>query len=107
MRRLSAVLAAACLPLVTGTPAGADAPAPPPARVNVVQAVPGASVEVSVDGRRIAAGAAVGDVLGPFELEPGSHDISFRGKGVKVDSTLDVGTGDISDVVLHLPADVG
>jgi hypothetical protein len=60
-----------------------------------------------VDGRRVAAGAAVGDVLGPFELEPGSHDISFRGKGVKVDSTLDVGTGDISDVVLHLPADVG
>jgi hypothetical protein len=107
MRRLSAVLAAVCLPLLTGAPAGADAPAPQPANVNVVQAVPGATVEVSVDGRRVAAGAAVGDVLGPFELDPGSHEISFRGKGVKVDSTLDVGAGDTSDVVLHLPADVG
>ena len=107
MRRLSAVLAAACLPLVAGAPAGADVPAPPPARVNVVQAVPGATVDVTVDGRRVAGGAGVGEVLGPFELEPGSHEISFRGKGVKVESTLDVGAGDTSDVVLHLPADVG
>ncbi|WP_416953098.1 DUF4397 domain-containing protein [Nocardioides sp. T5] len=62
---------------------------------------------MSVDGRRVAGGAGVGDVLGPFELEPGSHEITFRGKGVKVESTLDVGAGDTSDVVLHLPADVG
>ena len=107
MRRLSAVLAAACLPLVAGASAGADVPAPLPARVNVVQAVPGATVDVTVDGRRVAGGAAVGEVLGPFELEPGSHVIAFRGKGVKVESTLDVGAGDNSDVVLHLPADVG
>ena len=107
MRRLSAVLAAACLPLIAGAPAGADVPAPPPARVNVVQAVPGATVDVTVDGRPVAGGAGVGEVLGPFELAPGSHEISFRGKGVKVESTLDVGAGDTSDVVLHLPADVG
>ena len=107
MRRLSAVLAAVCLPLVAGAPAGADVPAPSPARVNVVQAVPGATVDVTVDGRPVAGGAGVGEVLGPFELEPGSHEISFRGKGVKVESTLDVGAGDTSDVVLHLPADVG
>ena len=107
MRRLSAVLAAACLPLIAGAPAGADVPAPSPARVNVVQAVPGATVDVTVDGRPVAGGAGVGEVLGPFELAPGSHEISFRGKGVKVESTLDVGAGDTSDVVLHLPADVG
>lgn len=112
MRRLQAVLAsgvlaAACLPLAAGTPAGAEAPAPLPARVSVVQAVPGASVDVSVDGRRVAGGAAVGDVLGPFEMAPGSHEISFRGEGVRVESTLDVAAGDTSDVVLHLPADVG
>ncbi len=107
MRRRAALLAAVCLPLAMGSPAGAEAPAPLPARVSVVQAVPGTSVDVSVDGRRVAGGAGVGDVLGPFELEPGSHEISFRGKGVKVESTLDVGAGDTSDVVLHLPADVG
>jgi hypothetical protein len=107
MRRLQAVLAAMCLPLVAGAPAGAEAPAPLPARVSVVQAVPGASVDVSVDGRRVAGGAGVGDVLGPFEMAPGSHEISFRGEGVRVESTLDVEAGDTSDVVLHLPADVG
>jgi hypothetical protein len=96
-----------CVPLVAGAPAGADAPAPQPASVSVVQAVPGATVQVSVDGRRVAAGAAVGDVLGPFALDPGSHEISFRAAGVKVSSTLDVAAGDTSDVVLHLPADVG
>lgn len=98
---------AMCLPLVTGAPADAEPPAPQPARVSVVQAVPGASVDVSVDGRRVADGAGVGDVLGPFEMTPGSHEISFRGEGVRVESTLDVATGDTSDVVLHLPADVG
>jgi hypothetical protein len=107
MRRLQAVLAAMCLPLVAGAPAGAEAPAPLPARVSVVQAVPGVSVDVSVDGRRVAGGAGVGDVLGPFEMAPGSHEISFRGEGVRVESTLDVEAGDTSDVVLHLPADVG
>jgi hypothetical protein len=90
-----------------GAPAGAEAPAPLPANVSVVQAVPGASVDVSVDGREVASGAGVGDVLGPFELEPGSHEITFRGQGVRVASTLDVAAGDTSDVVLHLPADVG
>ena len=70
MRRLSAVLAAVCLPLIAGAPAGADVPAPSPARVNVVQAVPGATVDVTVDGRPVAGGAGVGEVLGPFELAP-------------------------------------
>lgn len=107
MRRLRALLAAACLPVVAWAPAGAEPPAPLPARISVVQAVPDASVDVSVDGRRVAGGAAVGDVLGPFELEAGSHEISFRGDGVKVESTLEVAAGDTSDVVLHLPADVG
>ena len=68
-----------------------------------MQAVPGATVDVTVDGRSVAGGAGVGEVLGPFELAPGSHEMAFRGKGVKVESTLDVGAGDSSDVVLHLP----
>ncbi|MBC2933493.1 DUF4397 domain-containing protein [Nocardioides sp. zg-1228] len=106
-RRLRALVAAAWLPVVLGPPASADAPAPVPARVTVIQAVPGASVDVSVDGREVAAGVAVGDVLGPFDLPSGDHEISFRGDGVRVDSTLDVGAGEASDVVLHLPAEVG
>jgi hypothetical protein len=86
---------------------GSAAQAPRPARVTVVQAVPGASVDVSIDGREVAGGAGVGDVLGPFELAAGSHDVVFTGDGLEVASTLDVRAGAASDVVLHLPAEVG
>ena len=88
----------------SGVNSGAEAPRP--AQVTVVQAVPGASVGVSIDGSEVAGGAGVGDVLGPFELAPGSHTIRFTGDGVEVDTTLDVRAGAASDVVLHLPAEV-
>ncbi len=44
---------------------------------------------------------------GPFELAPGEHDVSFSGADVAVDSTLTSGRATSSDVVLHLPAEVG
>ena len=75
------------------------------ARVSIVQAVPGAAVDVRIDDRPVASAAAVGDVLGPFDLAPGAHDISFRGDGFTIDSELEVEAGS-SDVVVHLPADV-
>ena len=82
--------------------------APRSAQVTVVQAVPGSDVDVSIDGRPVATGAGVGDVLGPFELDPGEHAVEFRGTGgVGVESTLDLEAGSSSDVVLHLPAEVG
>lgn len=84
-----------------------EASAPRPALVTVIQAVPGASVDVTVDGEEVAGDAGVGDVLGPFELAQGSHDIVFTGEGMEVASTLDVRAGAATDVVLHLPAEVG
>ena len=87
--------------------AESEAAAPRPAMVTFVQAVPGADVGVWVDGRQVARDAAVGAVLGPFELAPGSHDVMFKGGDVSVESTLEVSSGDISDVVLHLPAEAG
>lgn len=102
------------LTLLTTLALLAPAPAPSgaattgsPARVMVIQAVPDAKVDVEVDGRRVASGAGVGNVLGPFELTPGEHEISFRGEGVAVDSQLSVAAGASSDVVLHLPAAPG
>ena len=75
--------------------------------VTVIQAVPGAEVDVSIDGRSVATGAAVGDLLGPFELAPGAHEVEFSGtQGVDVTSTLEVEAGASSDVVLHLPAEI-
>ena len=87
--------------------ADSEAAAPRPAMVTIVQAVPGADVGVWVDDRQVARSAAVGAVLGPFELAPGTHDVVFEGGDLTVESTLDVSAGDISDVVLHLPAEAG
>lgn len=107
MRRI-VLLAAAVLLMGMGlNTADSQAAAPRPARVTFVQAVPGANVTVAVDGRELAADAKVGEVVGPFELRPGTHDVTFTGTGLEVESTLDVAPGDISDVVLHLPAEVG
>jgi hypothetical protein len=94
------------LALLVLAPVQPVAAAEGPALVTVIQAVPDATVDVSVDGRSVAAGAQVGEVLGPFELTPGSHAISFSGDGVSVDSDLTLKAGAVSDVVLHLPAEV-
>ena len=109
MRRLF-LLTAAIVMLGLGlglSAADSEAAAPRPAMVTFVQAVPGAEVGVWVDERQVARNAAVGAVLGPFELAPGTHDVTFEGGDLSVESTLDVSAGDTSDVVLHLPAEAG
>ena len=107
MRRLlSSAVAASLVVLVVplGQPGQA---APLQARVTVIQAVPGAEVDVLIDGRPVARGATIGDVLGPFELAAGEHEVGFNGTdGLAVTSSLDVAGGASSDVVLHLPAEV-
>ncbi|WP_297617900.1 DUF4397 domain-containing protein [Nocardioides sp.] len=94
--------------LVLAVPLGPPGQATaPPGQVTVVQALPGVAVDVSIDGRSVATGAGVGDLLGPFDLAPGEHDIEFTGADdLRVASTLDVSAGASSDVVLHLPAEV-
>ncbi|NYE38928.1 hypothetical protein F4692_004083 [Nocardioides cavernae] len=105
MRRMLLSCLAAVL-AVLGLGVASSEASPTAASVTVIQAVPGASVDVSVDGRQVATGAGVGDVLGPFELAPGSHRVAFSGGGADVEHTLDVKAGASSDVVLHLPAEV-
>lgn len=107
MRRAVPSLLVATLAMLALAPAQPGSAAAGTARVTVIQAVPGVAVDVSVDGRSVAQDSAVGDVLGPFELAPGAHDIAFSGDGVDVESTLEVRAGAASDVVLHLPAEVG
>ena len=77
------------------------------AQVTVIQAVPGASADVELDGRSVASGAEVGEVLGPFEVAPGEHDLTFTDGDLEVESSLTLDAGTSSDVVLHLPADLG
>lgn len=107
MRRVVLSILVVALIFLGLSTASSEAHAAGSASVTVVQALPGAAVDVSIDGRVVAGGFAVGDVLGPFELAPGDHDVRFAGDGVDVASTLTARAGAATDVVLHLPAEVG
>jgi hypothetical protein len=74
--------------------------------VHVVQAVPGASVSVVVDGRQRARSAPEGDVIGPLSLSAGKHQVTFATTKSRMAVAVDVRAGSSSDVVLHLPASV-
>jgi len=107
MRVLSAIAVACLLPLATAGPVAASPAFKSSGQVVVVQAVPGLSPEVSIDGNSIRDGVEVGTVLGPFDLASGSHEVEFSdGSGLAVVSTLEVAQGSSTDVVIHLPAAV-
>ncbi len=86
--------------------AAADSAASP-ANITVVMALPDATVQVSIDDREVAADAVVKDILGPFQLDPGSHEIAFTDSAGSLDvvSRMDVEAGTSHDVVLHMPAE--
>lgn len=107
MRRVVLSILGVALIFLGLSTASSEAHAAGSASVTVVQALPGATVDVRIDGRVVAEASAVGDVLGPFEVGPGDHDVRFEGDGVDVASTLATRAGAATDVVLHLPAEVG
>jgi hypothetical protein len=76
--------------------------------VVVVQAVPGAEVTVSIDGKSVEHKADVGSLSEPLPLAAGAHDLVFTGVpgSGRVTTRLDVKSGSNTDVVLHLPASV-
>ncbi|MDF1606006.1 DUF4397 domain-containing protein [Nocardioides sp. YIM 152315] len=104
MTVVSAVVLVA-LPAVVST---ASSPPSAPGRLVVVQAVPGASYDVLVDGDVKQRDVEVGSVLGPFVLDPGKHDVAFAADGGEpVTASVEVRAGVDSDLVLHLPAQAG
>ena len=107
MRIVCAVGVACSLSLTVLGLAPASQAAKAVGQVVVIQAVPGMSVDVAIDGKSMDSGVEVGTVLGPFDLTPGSHEVEFSGSGLAVKSSIDVASGSSSDVVIHRPAAVG
>ncbi len=109
---ISAALTLASLGTAVRAEGGAAPPAPPPAAaavgsVAIVQAVPGESVDVTIDGKAVESGVGSGQVLGPYSLSEGSHQVDFSGgDGIEQATTVEVAAGSNQDVVLHLPASV-
>jgi hypothetical protein len=86
---------------------GADAAHRAPAgKVFVIQGVPGASVDVTIDGKTVDTGAEAKAVLGPVSLTDGRHTITFSSDQWTVTSSFQVHTRS-SDIVLHWPAEIG
>jgi hypothetical protein len=96
------LLAATALLASVSAP-GAAAPAT--GQITIVQAVPGSSMSVAIDGATKVRDAEVGAVLGPYSLPAGPHEVVFTGAtGGPMSTTIEVQASSSSDVVLHLPA---
>lgn len=76
--------------------------------VEIIQAVPNASVRVMIDGRQVKSGVGLGSVLGPYSVSGGEHTVRFSDpKGdASMSASLKVRPGTSTDVVLHSPASV-
>lgn len=76
--------------------------------VEIIQAVPNASVRVAIDGREVKSGAGLGSVLGPYVVSAGNHSVRFVDPtgDVSMSASLMVRPGTNTDVVLHRPASV-
>jgi hypothetical protein len=105
VKLIPTLLAAGLLPALFVSPAYA---APATGQVTVVQAVPGADVDIAVDGKSVKTRAGVGTLVGPLALASGRHQLVFTGApgGRTIKTSVKVTSGSNSDVVLHLPASV-
>ncbi len=104
---LAALALALAQTLLAGAPAGLPetASASLSGSLTLVQAVPGRTVEIRIDGRPVRRAADAGAVVGPVRLPAGRHRISFVGTGGgRVSASVRVRAGSARDVVLHRPA---
>jgi hypothetical protein len=86
------------------TPVATAAAAAKVSRVYIIQGVPGASVQVNVDGKSVGADVAAKAIIGPLNITHGSHEVSFEADNWAISTTVNV-TKASTDVVLHWPAD--
>lgn len=79
------------------------------AQLMVVQAVPDESISVQIDDATVSEGSATGDVLGPFTVPAGAHQVKFVDESgdVLVDTGVELEAGSVQDLVVHRPAEVG
>ncbi|SEC15385.1 protein of unknown function [Nocardioides exalbidus] len=77
-------------------------------RLTVVQAVPGQTLDVDLDGRPISTDSATGAIVGPLDVDAGQHDVTFSDASgeVVVRTSVDLTSGAAQDLVVHLPAQV-
>ena len=93
--------------LLAGAPAGPPetASASLAGSLTLVQAVPGARVDIRIDGQPVRRAVDVGGVVGPVRLSAGRHRITFVRPGAgRVSTRVRISAAAPRDVVLHRPA---
>ena len=93
--------------LLAGAPAGLPetASASLSGSLTLVQAVPGRTVDIQIDDHPVRRAVDGGDVVGPVQLAPGRHRITFvDARGGEVGTWVRISAGSSRDVVLHRPA---
>ncbi len=74
--------------------------------VYVVHGIVGATADILVDGNSVAPAAAPKTIVGPLQLAPGEHVVTFRdGTQTLVSARFTVKAGSSVDVVAHRTAD--
>lgn len=107
-RLLTTVLGAASTVLLVTTVAALPGSAATNGTLFVVQGLPRASVDVSIDGRSVAQDVQGATLAGPFEVAAGAHVVTFAWDGAApVERSVTMAAGDSRDLVLHLPVQSG
>jgi len=79
------------------------------ATLYVVQGLPGAAIDVAVDGQTVARNVETTNVVGPFTVGAGTRTLTFTdGHGkVVAENTVQAEAGSSADLVLHLTTAAG
>lgn len=106
MKLVPSYIAVAAGALLVAAFSSAPVHAADTAAIYVVQGLPGASADISVDGKVVATEVAATKVVGPLSVPPGTHTMSVSVKGNQVASASMTATaGGSKDLVVHLPTD--
>jgi Domain of unknown function (DUF4397) len=74
------------------------------AEVYIVQGLPGRTLDVAVDGKKVASGVKAAAIAGPYAVKAGSRKITFSDNGdVVLERSFTVKAKSSWDVVAHLP----
>jgi hypothetical protein len=73
--------------------------------LNVIQGLPGRTIDIAVDGKTVASGVKATEVVGPLTVAAGKRKITAKDHGkVVIERQVTVAADSNLDVVIHRPA---
>jgi uncharacterized protein DUF4397 len=74
------------------------------AEIHIVQGLPGRTLDVAVDGKKVASGLQAAAIAGPYSVKAGERKITFSDDGdVVLERSFSVKAKSSWDIVVHLP----